>query len=87
MITKLHIEKFCGFQNIDCDLGSQITAIVGQNGTQKTVLLGLLSQPFSIKDRKVKRLCVVVITNLPLLINLSFLLSLTSQRITSGLIM
>ena len=50
MITKLHIEKFRGFQNVDCELGSQITAIAGQNGTQKTVLLGLLSQPFSITD-------------------------------------
>lgn len=50
MIQKLHIEKFRGFQNVDCELGSQITAIAGQNGTQKTVLLGLLSQPFSITD-------------------------------------
>lgn len=50
MIQKLHIEKFRGFQNVDCELGSQITAIAGQNGTQKTVLLGILSQPFSITD-------------------------------------
>ena len=50
MIHKLHIEKFRGFQNVDCELGSQITAIAGQNGTQKTVLLGILSQPFSITD-------------------------------------
>lgn len=50
MIQKLHIEKFRGFQNVDCTLGSQITAIAGQNGTQKTVLLGILSQPFSITD-------------------------------------
>lgn len=50
MIQKLHIERFRGFQNVDCTLGSQITAIAGQNGTQKTVLLGILSQPFSITD-------------------------------------
>lgn len=50
MIQKLHIEKFRGFQNVDCELGSQITAIAGQNGTQKTVLLGILSQPFSLTD-------------------------------------
>jgi len=50
MIQKLHIEKFRGFQNVDCELGSQITAIAGQNGTQKTVLLGILSQPFAITD-------------------------------------
>lgn len=51
MIQKLHIEKFRGFQGVDCELGSQITAIAGQNGTQKTVLLGILSQPFSITDK------------------------------------
>ena len=50
MIQKLHIERFRGFKNVDCELGSQITAIAGQNGTQKTVLLGILSQPFSITD-------------------------------------
>lgn len=50
MINKLHIERFRGFQNVDCELGSQITVIAGQNGTQKTVLLGILSQPFSITD-------------------------------------
>lgn len=50
MIRKLHIEKFRGFQKIDCELGSQITAIAGQNGTQKTILLGILSQPFSLTD-------------------------------------
>ena len=51
MINKLHIEKFRGFRNIDCDLGSLITVIAGQNGTQKTVLLGMLSQPFAITDK------------------------------------
>lgn len=50
MIQKLHIERFRGFQDVTCDLGSQITAIAGQNGTQKTVLLGMLTQPFAITD-------------------------------------
>lgn len=50
MIQKLHIERFRGFQDIDCELGSQVTVIAGRNGTQKTVLLGILSQPFSITD-------------------------------------
>lgn len=50
MIKKIHIEKFRGFHNVECELGSQITVIAGQNGTQKTVLLGMLSQPFSITD-------------------------------------
>lgn len=50
MIQKLHIERFRGFQDVDCELGSQVTVIAGRNGTQKTVLLGILSQPFSITD-------------------------------------
>ncbi len=33
-------------------IGAHLTAIAGQNGTQKTTLLGLISQPFSITDKK-----------------------------------
>jgi AAA15 family ATPase/GTPase len=51
-ITKIFIEKFRGFQNVEFTLGSHLTVISGQNGTQKTTLLGLLSQPFSITDKK-----------------------------------
>lgn len=43
-ITKIHIEKFRGFQNEDFELGSQLTAIAGQNGTQKSTLLGIVTQ-------------------------------------------
>lgn len=48
MIKKIDIAKFRGFENVSFELGSQLTAIAGLNGTQKTTLLGLLSQPFSI---------------------------------------
>lgn len=48
-ITKLEISKFRGFHNQNFDLGSQITAIAGQNGTQKSTLLGLITQTFTLK--------------------------------------
>ncbi len=35
---------------MECSLGKHVTVIAGQNGTQKTVLLGMLSQPFTISD-------------------------------------
>lgn len=47
----MHIAKFRGFQDISFNAGTNITVITGQNGTQKTTLLGILSQPFSITDK------------------------------------
>lgn len=49
IIDSIHIEKFHGFNNVGFKLGSNITIIAGQNGTQKTTLLGLLGQPFSLR--------------------------------------
>ncbi|OPC19545.1 ABC oligo/dipeptide transport, ATP-binding protein [Elizabethkingia anophelis] len=51
LIEKIHIEKFRGFKNVEFELGQNITVIAGQNGTQKTTILGMLSQPFSITDK------------------------------------
>ena len=48
IIDSLHVEKFRGFQNLEFDLGKQVTLIAGQNGTQKSTLLGMLTQTFSI---------------------------------------
>lgn len=50
VIDSIHIDKFRGFKNSSFTLGSQITVIAGQNGTQKTTLLGMISQPFSVTD-------------------------------------
>lgn len=50
IINKIHIKKFRGFQEVDFELGKLITVISGQNGTQKTTILGMLSQPFAITD-------------------------------------
>ena len=47
-ITKVHIDSFRGFHNQEFEVGSQITAIAGQNGTQKSTLLGMITQTFSI---------------------------------------
>ncbi len=51
IIQNVHVKKFRGFNNIAFQLGSALTVIAGQNGTQKTTLMGMLSQPFSIPDR------------------------------------
>lgn len=48
IIKKVRIKKFRGFREQEFELGSQLTAIAGQNGTQKSTLLGMITQTFSI---------------------------------------
>ena len=48
IIKHAHIEQFRALKNVDFDLGSKITAVVGYNGTMKTTILGILSQTFTI---------------------------------------
>lgn len=48
-ITKIHIERFRGFHDENFEIGSQLTAIAGQNGTQKSTLLGIVTQTFTLK--------------------------------------
>lgn len=50
IIKKIYIKKFRGFQDVEFELGKYITVISGQNGTQKTTILGMLSQSFAITD-------------------------------------
>lgn len=47
-ITKVNIAKFRGFENQSFEIGSHLTAIAGQNGTQKSTLLGILTQTFTL---------------------------------------
>ena len=47
-INKISIKKFRGFEGVEFEMGKHLTVISGQNGTQKTTILGMLSQPFSI---------------------------------------
>src|SRR5690606_10190542 len=51
-IKSVHVKKFRGFSDVSFGLGNNLTAIAGQNGTQKTTLLGILSQPFTITDKE-----------------------------------
>ncbi len=50
ILNKIHIKKFRGFQDVEFELGKLITVISGQNGTQKTTILGMLSQSFAITE-------------------------------------
>ncbi len=48
IINKVRIRLFRGFKNVEFSLGEHITLIAGQNGTQKSTLLGILTQTFTI---------------------------------------
>lgn len=48
IIKSVEIEKFRAFKNVSFFLGKRITAISGRNATQKTTLLGMIGQPFTI---------------------------------------
>ena len=48
VINKVEIAKFRGYRDATLELGTHITLIAGRNGTQKSTLLGLLTQPFTI---------------------------------------
>jgi predicted ATPase len=53
IIKKIEIEKFRMMRDIAFDLGEKITVIVGQNGTMKSTLLGMIGQPFSLVNSTV----------------------------------
>ena len=48
IIKSVEIEKFRAFENASFTLGKRITAISGRNATQKTTVLGMIGQPFTI---------------------------------------
>ena len=48
IIKNVKIEKFRAFESASFSLGKCITAISGRNATQKTTLLGMIGQPFTI---------------------------------------
>jgi AAA15 family ATPase/GTPase len=51
IIKQITIKQFRGFKDVSFELGNNLTVIAGQNGTQKTTLLGILTQTFSISDK------------------------------------
>lgn len=48
IIKSVDVEEFRAFKQISFSLGQRITAIAGRNATQKTTVLGMIGQPFSI---------------------------------------
>lgn len=51
IIKSVEIEKFRAFKDVKLSLGRRITAIAGRNATQKTTLLGMIGQPFTISSK------------------------------------
>lgn len=51
IIEKVHILRFRKFIDLEIKCGEKLTVIAGQNGTQKTTLLGLLAHPFSMSKK------------------------------------
>ena len=49
IIKRVEIKQFRALRDICFDLAPSITALAGKNGTLKTTLLGLISQPFSLE--------------------------------------
>ena len=48
MLREVKILKYRGFRDVSFSIGSYLTVIAGQNGTQKTTLLGMLTQMFTL---------------------------------------
>lgn len=49
-IESIEIEKFRKFKPMTIPIGRYVTVISGQNGTGKSTLLGMLGQPFGLKE-------------------------------------
>lgn len=50
LIDKVHITKFRAIQDQEFEMGKWLTGIFGRNKTQKSTLLGIISQGFTIPD-------------------------------------
>ena len=48
MILKVVIDKFRLAEDLEIEIGKNLTAICGQNGTMKSTLLGCIAQPFGV---------------------------------------
>lgn len=51
MLKEIVIHKYRGFKDVSFKIGSHLTVIAGQNGTQKTTLLGMLTQMFTLDPK------------------------------------
>lgn len=52
IIKSVEIEQFRAFEHASFSLGKRITAISGRNATQKTTVLGMIGQPFTISSKE-----------------------------------
>lgn len=52
MIKSLYVEKFRAMKKLHIPLGQKVTVIAGQNATCKSTLLGMIGQPFGLKNEK-----------------------------------
>lgn len=52
VVSRIEVEQFRMLNNQSFELGENLTAIIGQNGTMKSTLLGMIGEPFRyrIKD-------------------------------------
>lgn len=50
VIKEVQVENFRALKDFSFQLAPKVTAIAGQNGTLKSTLLGIMAQPFSLKD-------------------------------------
>ncbi len=51
IIKSIEIEKFRAFEHASFYLGRRLTVISGRNATQKTTVLGMIGQPFTISSK------------------------------------
>lgn len=51
MLKEISIHKYRGFKDVSFKIGTNLTVIAGQNGTQKTTLLGMLTQLFTLDPK------------------------------------
>lgn len=51
MLREISIHKYRGFRDVSFRIGTHLTVIAGQNGTQKTTLLGMLTQMFTLDPK------------------------------------
>lgn len=51
-IKGIKISRFRAMHDLEIELGQLVTVIAGQNGTSKSTILGMLGQPFGIRDRR-----------------------------------
>jgi AAA15 family ATPase/GTPase len=52
IVLEIAIEKFRMIQDQSFKLGDNLTAIIGQNGTMKSTLLGMIAEPFRFEEPK-----------------------------------